>query len=81
MQEKGINDQQKDEQEDDQRDETVSRDAFFDAQRAEAAHTTGGQIGDEPWIRSRWPAEQAPQPVQQRGQIIFADAELIELVR
>ena len=47
VQENGKDAEQDDEQEDDQRDEAVARDALFVAQRAQAAHAAGGEIGDE----------------------------------
>ena len=60
--------------------EAVARDALLVAHRTQAMHAAGGQIGDQPRIVRGRPAEMVPDAIEQRGQIVFADAQIVELV-
>ena len=72
--------EQNDEQHDGEKDEAVARNALLVAHRTKTMHATGGQIGDEPRIVGGRPAEMVPDAVEERGQIVFADAQFVKLI-
>src|SRR5690242_15236350 len=60
-------------------DEAVAGDAFFVAERTQSLHAAGGEVVHEFGIGRRGRAEMVADTMDQRGQIVFADAEFVEV--
>ena len=73
--------EQQQEQRGGKKNEAVARDALFVAQWPQAMHAAGGEIIHETRIRGRRAAQMIAQAMPERGQIVFAHAEFVVMIR